>query len=57
LSKPFLFLEGTTGELRWWHGEVERLGIVEPSPPIAARIPEVVDDHIRGDIIVRGVRW
>lgn len=36
LSKPRLFLQGMTGELRWRHGEVERLGIIEPR--IAERI-------------------
>ena len=30
LLKPPLFLQGMTGELRWRHGDVERLGIIEP---------------------------
>ena len=30
LSKLRLFLQGMIGELRWRHGEVERLGIIEP---------------------------
>ncbi len=42
LSKPFLRLQGTSGELRWRHGEVERLWVVEPSHPIAEGLPELI---------------
>jgi trehalose utilization protein len=42
LSKPFLRLHGTSGQLRWRHGEVEHLWVVEPDHPIAAGLPEVV---------------
>lgn len=59
LSKPRLFVQGTTGELRWRHGEVEHLWIIEPSLQIAEGTPEVVtslNDHTRQDIIARGVR-
>lgn len=42
LSKPFLRLHGTSGQLRWRHGDVERLWVVEPAHPIAAGLPECV---------------
>lgn len=43
LSKPFLALHGTSGQLRWRHDEVERLWIVEPDHPIAQGLPPVVE--------------
>lgn len=42
LSKPFLRLLGTSGQLRWRHDEVERLWIIEPSHPIAEGLPEEI---------------
>lgn len=42
LSKPFLRLHGTSGQLRWRHDDVERLWIVEPDHPIADGLPECV---------------
>lgn len=42
LSKPFLRLLGTSGELRWRHDDVERLWVIEPDHPIADGLPECV---------------
>ena len=42
LSKPFLRLHGTSGELRWRHDDVERLWVIEPDHPIADGLPECV---------------
>lgn len=42
LSKPFLRLQGTSGQLRWRHDDLERLWIIEPGHPIAEGLPECV---------------
>jgi trehalose utilization protein len=42
LSKPFLRLHGTSGQLRWRHDDAEHLWLIEPAHPIAEGLPEVV---------------
>ena len=42
LSKPFLRLHGTSGQLRWRHDDVERLWVIEPDHPIADGLPECI---------------
>lgn len=39
-SKPFMYLLGTTGTLRWREGDFCRVWTISPAHPIAAGIPE-----------------
>lgn len=42
-SKPFMGLMGTSCNLRWRHGDRERLWCTAPGHPIARGVPEYID--------------